>query len=443
LLKKVHLALACLGVSFRADAIQSSYARQMDDGVVLGTVGSSRPVHQPFKTPPVRQSWILLKVLFLLFLLLLPAPAGSGQTRDDLPLFNDDLDQDSLRRAIHRSLEFLAKLPPDRSVGEQPRKITAAEVKESLIAFLSLLDLWDQPDKLNEEIRSRFELYPMSDAAEGEALFTGYYRPLIEGRLTETAEYRYPIYRRPDDLVEMEPGSVLPELRGEKVVGRLEENRLVPYPSRYEIDALGRLKGKGYEIAWVKDPVDLFFLHIQGSGIMRLEDGRQVQLNYAASNGRQYKAIGRLLIDSGKIPEQEISMQRLRRYLMEHPEERDALFAQNESYVFFRFVNGGPLGSLEVPLTPGRSIATDSRLFPKGALAFVVSRKPVLDATGNLTGWQSFSRFVLNQDTGSAIRGPRRVDLYFGSGHEAGMAAGVMKTNGKVYFLLKKKATGG
>ncbi|OGP95774.1 MAG: hypothetical protein A2W10_03810, partial [Deltaproteobacteria bacterium RBG_16_55_12] len=324
-----------------------------------------------------------------------------------------------------------------------PRKITAAEVKESLIAFLSLLDLWDQPDKWNAEIRSRFELYPMSDAAEGEALFTGYYRPLIEGRLTETAEYRYPIYRRPDDLVEVEPGSVLPELRGEKVVGRLEENRLVPYPSRYEIDALGRLKGKGYEIAWVKDPVDLFFLHIQGSGIMRLEDGRQVQLNYAASNGRQYKAIGRLLIGSGKIPEQEISMQRLRRYLMEHPEERDALFAQNESYVFFRFVDNGPLGSLEVPLTPGRSIATDSRLFPKGALAFVVSRKPVLDATGNLTGWQSFSRFVLNQDTGSAIRGPRRVDLYFGSGYEAGLAAGVMRTNGKVYFLLKKKATGG
>jgi len=386
----------------------------------------------------------LLIAFLLFFSVLFSAPGGNGQNREgDFPSFRDDLDQDSLRRAIDHSLEFLAKLPPDRSVGEQPRKITAAEVKESLIAFLSLLDLWDQPDKWNAEIRSRFELYPMSDAAEGEALFTGYYRPLIEGRLTETAEYRYPIYRRPDDLVEMEPGSVLPELRGEKVVGRLEENRLVPYPSRYEIDALGRLKGKGYEIAWVKDPVDLFFLHIQGSGIMRLEDGRQVQLNYAASNGRQYKAIGRLLIDSGKIPEQEISMQRLRRYLMEHPGERDALFAQNESYVFFRFVNGGPLGSLEVPLTPGRSIATDSRLFPKGALAFVVSRKPVLDATGNLTGWQSFSRFVLNQDTGSAIRGPRRVDLYFGSGHEAGMAAGVMKTNGKVYFLLKKKATGG
>ncbi|MBI3058287.1 MAG: MltA domain-containing protein [Deltaproteobacteria bacterium] len=384
----------------------------------------------------------LLIAFLLFFSVLFSAPGGSGQMRDGLPLFNDDLDQDSLRRAIHRSLEFLAKLPPDRSVGEQPRKITAAEVKESLIAFLNLLDLWDQPDKLNEEIRSRFELYPMSDAAEGEALFTGYYQPLIEGRLTETAEYRYPIYRRPDDLVEVEPGSILPELRGEKVVGRLEENRLVPYPSRYEIDALGRLKGKGYEIAWVKDPVELFFLHIQGSGIMRLEDGRQLQLNYAASNGRPYKSIGRLLVDGGKISEEEVSMQRLRRYLMEHPEERDAVFAQNESYVFFRLVTNGPLGSLEVPLTPGRSIATDSRLFPKGALAFVVSQKPILGVDGNLTGWQPFSRFVLNQDTGSAIRGPKRVDLYFGSGHEAGLAAGFMKSNGMIYFLIQKKGTG-
>ncbi len=391
----------------------------------------------------VRQLRISLRVFFFLFLLLLPAPAGSGQTWDDLPLFNDDLDQDSLRRAIHRSLEFLAKLPPDRSIGEQPRKITAREVKESLLSFLNLLDLWDQPEKLGREIRARFDLYPLSETPEGEVLFTGYYQPLIEGSLTETRQFRFPIYGKPKDLIVADMVTVTPQLRVEKIVGRLDGDRLVPYLSRYEIDALGRLKGKGYEIAWVKDPVDLFFLHIQGSGIMRLEDGRQVQLNYAASNGRQYKAIGRLLIDSGKIPEQEISMQRLRRYLMEHPEERDALFAQNESYVFFRFVNNGPLGSLEVPLTPGRSIATDSRLFPKGALAFVVSRKPVLDATGNLTGWQSFSRFVLNQDTGSAIRGPRRVDLYLGSGYEAGLAAGVMKTNGKVYFLLKKKATGG
>lgn len=386
---------------------------------------------------------MVLKALLLFLFIIFPAAEGVSQSREgDSPVFADDLDRDSLRHAIHRSLEFLAKLSPDRVVGEQPRKITAQEVKESLLSFLNLLDLWDQPEKLGEEIRSRFELYPVSNPAEGEVLFTGYYQPLLEGSLAETAAYRYPIYRRPDDLVEVEMGSFLPQLRGEKVVGRLEGNRLVPYPSRYEIDALGRLKGKGYEIAWVKDPVDLFFLHIQGSGVIRLEDGRQVQLNYAASNGRQYKSIGRLFIDSGKIPEEETSMQRLRRYLMEHPEERGALFAQNESYVFFRFVDNGPLGSLEVPLTPGRSIATDSRLFPKGALAFVASQKPLLDANGNLTGWQPFSRFVLNQDTGSAIRGPRQVDLYFGSGHEAGLAAGTMKSNGRVYFLIRKKPAG-
>jgi membrane-bound lytic murein transglycosylase A len=366
---------------------------------------------------------------------------GHAQDRE-LPLFKDDLDQDSLHRAIHRSLEFLQKLPPDRLVGEHPRKLTALEVKESLLSFMDLLGFWDRPEMLAEEIRSRFELYPSSSGPEeGEVLFTGYYQPVIEGSLIQSQEFRFPIYGKPKDLVEAETVTLQPQAHVEKTVGRLRGDSLVPYFSRYEIDRLGQLKAKGYEIAWVKDPVDLFFLHIQGSGLLRLEDGRLLHLNYAASNGRPYSSIGRHLIDSGKIPEQELSMQRLRRYLMEHPNERDALFAQNESYVFFRFVKSGPLGSLEVPLTPGRSIATDARLFPKGALAFIVSQKPIFDAAGNLLGWQAFSRFVLNQDTGSAIRGPRRVDLYFGSGNEAGQAAGVMKSSGSLYFLIRKKGS--
>ncbi|MGH7773162.1 MAG: murein transglycosylase A [Candidatus Binatia bacterium] len=383
-----------------------------------------------------------LSAIFLVLLFLLPAWEVSGQAQGDkLPLFKDDLDQDSLHRAVHRSLEFLQKLPPDRLVGEHPRKLTALEVKESLLSFMDLLGFWDRPEMLAEEIRSRFELYPSSSGPEeGEILFTGYYQPVIEGSLVQSQEFRFPIYGKPKDLIEAETVTLQPLAHVEKTVGRLSGDSVVPYFSRYEIDRLGRLRGKGYEIAWVKDPVELFFLHIQGSGLLRLEDGRLLHLNYAASNGRPYSSIGRLLIDSGKIPEQELSMQRLRRYLMEHPEERDALFAQNESYVFFRFVKSGPLGSLEVPLTPGRSIATDARLFPKGALAFIVSQKPILDAAGNLLGWQPFSRFVLNQDTGSAIRGPRRVDLYFGSGDEAGLAAGVMRSSGSLYFLIRKKA---
>jgi membrane-bound lytic murein transglycosylase A len=184
--------------------------------------------------------------------------------------------------------------------------------------------------------------------------------------------------------------------------------------------------------------VELFFLHIQGSGILKLEGGRRLHINYAASNGRPYRSIGRILLDRGKIPEAELSMSRLLRYLRERPEERDALFARNESYIFFRLVKEGPLGSLEVPLTPGRSIATDSRLFPKGALAFVASRRPLFD-NANGVRWQPFSRFVVNQDTGSAIRGSRRVDLYFGSGERAGVEAGHMKSPGQLYFLIQRK----
>ena len=379
--------------------------------------------------------------LLLLFLLLLPGCSENLLTREDgFPLLQDDLDLDSLRRAIHQSLEYLQRLPPDRPVGEWPRKLTAQEVQESLAAFMEHLDLLDRPESLLEVIRSAFDLHEAgADQGKKGALFTGYYQPIIEGSLTETPVYRYPIYRRPDDLVEADLSQFGPRLQGEKVAGRMEGNRLVPYFSRHEIDVLGRLRGKGYEIAWVKDPVELFFLHVQGSGILRLEDGLLLHINYDASNGRPYRSIGRLLIDSSKIAEQELSMQRLQRYLTEHPEERAALLARNESYVFFRFVKEGPLGSLEVPLTPGRSIATDWRLFPRGALAFIVSQKPIFDAGGNVIGWQPFSRFVVNQDSGGAIRGPGRVDLYFGSGEEAGISAGAMRSSGRLYFLIKKK----
>ena len=212
----------------------------------------------------------------------------------------------------------------------------------------------------------------------------------------------------------------------------------MPYYSRAEIDHKGALRGRGYEIAWTKDPVDIFFLQIQGSGILQLPDGRRLQVGYAGQNGLPYRSIGRLLIDGGKIPREEMSMQRLRRYLAEHPAERDEIMAYNESYVFFRFVSKGPLGALEVPVTAGRSIATDLRLFPKGALGFIYSERPVLDLEGKLLGWTPFLRFVLNQDTGGAIRGPQRVDLFFGPDAQAGAEAGYMNSAGKLYFLALK-----
>jgi len=382
-----------------------------------------------------------LKAILLIFFLLLSACKESSQIRKEPEsrLFEDDLDRESLSRAIQQSLNYLTKIPPDRLVGEEPRQFTAQEVKESLLSFKELLDLWDQPEVLANEIQSRFDLYqPGGHGEGGEVLVTGYYQPIIEGSLTESPDHRFPVYQRPGDLIEVDLGNFRPQLRGEKVAGRIAGGRFVPYLSRHEIDGLGRLRGKGYEIAWVKDPVELFFLHIQGSGILQLGDDRLHHLNYAASNGRPYRSIGKVLLDNGKMEKDEISMQGLLRYLRDHPEERDTLFAQNERYIFFRFVENGPLGSLEVPLTPGRSLATDVNL-PKGALAFLVTRRPLVDNSGKFVGWQPFSRFVLNQDTGIAIQGPKRADLYFGSGEKAGLAAGRMNAPGRLYFLIKKR----
>jgi len=355
-----------------------------------------------------------------------------------VPRIADDLDPESLRSAIQQSVSYLKRLPPDRVVGEQPRRFTAAEVLNSLLAFDELLDRRDCPECWAKEFDGRFELIPSStDAASLDVLFTGYYQPVIEGSLVSTAVYRYPLYGKPADLIAAEQVTLRPVPKTERVVGRLEGESFVPYYSRREIDDLGSLRGRGYEIAWVKDPIELFFLHIQGSGILKLPDGRRVGVGYAAQNGRAYRSIGRLLIDNGKIPQEEMAMQRLRLYLREHPEEMSEILAYNESYVFFRFVEG-PLGSLEVPVTAGRSIATDLRLFPKGALAFIETREPVIDDAGRLAGWRPFSRIVLNQDAGGAIRGFQRVDLFFGTGDQAAAAAGYMNSRGRLYFLALK-----
>jgi peptidoglycan lytic transglycosylase A len=357
------------------------------------------------------------------------------------PPISDDLDPESLRTAIHHSIAFLQKLPPDRVVGEQPRRLTAKDILDSLSAFEKvLLDHWHCAHCFAREINARFEVVPSSaDPALSEVLFTGYYQPVIDGSSTPTADHRYPLYRTPPDLIVAEQVTLEPKVTVEKVIGRAEGEEFMPYYTRREIDEVGALRGRGLEIAWVKDPVGLFFLHIQGSGIVTLPDGRRLNIGYAAQNGRPYRSIGRLLIDNGKVAKEEMSMQRLRRYFAENPGEQSEIFAHNESYIFFRVNQEGALGSLEVPVTAGRSLATDARLFPKGAIAFIQTRIPVIDASGQLTGWRPIARLVLNQDTGGAIRGLQRADIYFGIGDEAAGLAGYMNSPGKMFFLLLKQ----
>ncbi|MCP4230942.1 MAG: murein transglycosylase, partial [bacterium] len=199
---------------------------------------------------------------------------------------------------------------------------------------------------------------------------------------------------------------------------------------------------KDLEMVWIDNPVDVFFLQIQGSGIVYLDNGEKVRVNYAESNGHPYRAIGRLLLDKGVLTRENVSMQSIRKYLADHPGEMEEIFNYNPSYVFFREVAEGPVGSLGVPVTPYRSIATDRNLFPRGALCYIETEVPVFDEDGQVKEWKPYRGFVLNQDTGGAIRTPRRVDLFTGHGDASELVAGHMKQKGMFYFLIKKQLEG-
>jgi membrane-bound lytic murein transglycosylase A len=192
-------------------------------------------------------------------------------------------------------------------------------------------------------------------------------------------------------------------------------------------------------MVWVDDPFELFQLHIQGSGKIRLPDGQIISVSFAQSNGRPFKSISRFLLDHGRIAGRDMAYQNIKNYLREHPEECAEIFNFNERYIFFQRVENGPMGALQISVTSGRSIATDPDFFPKGALAFMKAQKPQLDPGGKVQAWVPFSRFVLNQDAGAAIKGPGRIDLFYGDGPEAEQLAGSLKEKGILYFLVKKK----
>lgn len=369
-----------------------------------------------------------------------PPPPLVMAEPDEFPFFVDDLEAESLETAIERSLEYYNKLPEDRIYRFGNNDYTVRELKESLAEFLEIYRMAGPDEHINALIQEHFDVYRSSGrSGRGDILFTGYYAPVLEGSFEKTAIYKYPIYRTPDDHVVINLGRFKSKYEGERVIARVVEGEAIPYYTRKDIDVDECLEDKGLHIAWLADPVDVFFLHIQGSGIIHLTNGSYINVSYEQSNGHPYRSIGRLLMDKKKLSEGQVSMKGIKRYLNEHPEEMLDILAHNESYVFFRTVESGPVGSLNVPVTGGRTIATDAAFFPKGALAFIKVRKPVLSEEGTIKSWVSFSRFVLNQDTGGAIKGPGRVDLFCGSGRYAEVMAGHMKEEGELYFLVKKK----
>lgn len=280
---------------------------------------------------------------------------------------------------------------------------------------------------------SQFALYQSRQADGSEdGLITGYYEPLLHGSLTRSAKYSVPLYSPPADLLTIDLSSVYPELKHMRLRGRLQGNKVVPYLARTDIDN-GSHPLKGSELVWVDNPVEAFFLQIQGSGRVQLPDGSMMRVGYADQNGYPYRSIGRVLAERGELPLAQTSMQNIKAWGKSNPDKLPELLAQNPSYVFFRELpnNGnGPVGALGVPITGGRSIAVDARAIPLGAPVWLATTLPASD--------QPLDRLVLAQDTGGAIRGNVRADFFWGFGNEAGKKAGMMKQTGKMWVLLPK-----
>lgn len=268
-----------------------------------------------------------------------------------------------------------------------------------------------------------------------EGLLTGYYVPDLKGSRTASAEYPYPLYRRPDDLLVIDLSEVYPDLDNYRLRGRIDGSRVVPYWKRSDIDGQTNPLAS-QELFWVADPVELFFLHIQGSGRILLDSGEGVMVNYADQNGHPYRSIGKYLIDHGAMTRDQMSMQNIRAWTKDNPDEVDALLNQNPSYVFFRELGSdvqSPPGALGVPLTPGRSLAVDRRYIPLGAPVFVETTWPNSD--------QPLQRLMMAQDTGGAIKGKIRGDFFWGMGAQAGSQAGRMKQTAKFWVLLPGKSS--
>ena len=360
------------------------------------------------------------------------------QVRFFLPKFRDDMDRDSLILAVKRNLEYLNRLSPETVFQYGPHHFTCQQVRESQEAFLDLLSRGLDAEQLNSMIRKLFRIYRATNqGGDRRVLFTGYYEPIYEGRLVPDESFRYPLYRPPDDLIRIDLSLFSERFKGENIIARIQGKKILPYYSRYQIEVEKVLKDKNLEIAWLKDPLDVTFLHIQGSGRLRLSDGKDLLVRYQASNGRPYRSIGRYMIEKRLLGREEMSMQAIRKYLTENPGVLDEVLNYNPSYVFFRPAENGPFGSLDILLTPGRSLALDPKIFPKGALGFISCQKPLVSDQGNIIGWTKFSRFVLNQDSGGAIKGPGRADIFWGSGPYAELAAGHLKHDGELYILIK------
>ncbi len=359
----------------------------------------------------------------------------------DLPGWQDDRQLEALG-AFVRSCARLDRLADDRSLGGglaggRGSGGLAGDWRGVCRDARQLTDASDAAARgfFESKFQPFLALNQKSDTAEG--LFTGYYEPLLNGDRRQSEMYPVPLLARPDDLVMVSLGAFRKDLGGRRIAGRVEGGRLVPYAAREDIES-GALGTRSKVLAWVDNPVDAFFLQIQGSGRIRLADGGEMRVGYAAANGHPYTAIGRDLVRRGALTRENVSMQSIRAWLAANPAEARKVMNLNRSYVFFRELTGdGPIGAQGVALTAGRSLAVDRRFVALGMPVWLSALAPATEA-GKPD--QPLRRLLVAQDTGGAIRGPVRGDVFWGHGPAAERVAGHMKHRGRYYLLLPTAA---
>ncbi|MEZ4752816.1 MAG: MltA domain-containing protein [Bdellovibrionota bacterium] len=348
----------------------------------------------------------------------------------------DDLSAESLLYAVNKSINYYKKLGNDKIFYFGSKAVTRNELLKSHQLFAQALAKYGLTQNFYDFIENNFDYYTSESA---KVLVTGYFEASLNGSRTRSSKYKYPLYRKPNDLISVKISDFFPDKPElpDTVRGRLAGDIVFKYYDREDIDYKNKLSNKNLEIVWVDDLLDSFFLHIQGSGIVYLDDGNKVRVNYASQNGHPYKAIGKYLVDNNYLKLEDASMQSIRKVLSDNPELQRKVLSWNPSYVFFREVNEGPVGSIGQVLTPLRSVALDKDIFPRGSIGILKTKEPVVGRNNEIS-WKEVSRFVVNQDTGGAITGAGRVDYFMGHGEEAAQKAGVMKQAGNIFFILKK-----
>ncbi len=351
-----------------------------------------------------------------------------------LPVLTDDLDSASLDAACAAATRYLRGLEPTRTFVVAGREYRADELAAGFADLCETVVRRADSQAQAMSLREQAVIMPSARPdGSGEALITGYYEPVLEARLRRSEEFAVPVYGVPDDLITIDlaqfgrgPG---------RLVGRMRGNVLEPYPDRAAIDFAGELDGVAPQLAFVRNRMDAFILHVEGSGLLELEDGGRLRLAYAASNGHRYRSIGRYLRERDLLPSHGLSMDAIRELLRRRPDLLEEVLGQNPSYVFFepRPVSAGVPGCFGVPLVAHRSVALDRSLFPVPVLAHLQTTLPTADG-----GEEAVNRFVVMLDTGSAIRGPGRVDLFFGTGREAAARAGRTMSRGRLLVLLPR-----